>query len=88
MTRALGLDFGTTNSSVALSGSAGQVRLAQYSHATGTVDAYRSLLYFEQQTESRRTTTRRVPGQFLHINPAARILPSHVDDPFFIDVIN
>ena len=58
----IGVDFGTTNSSLALSDSAGQVRLAQYSHATGTVDAYRSLLYFEQESESRRTTTRLFTG--------------------------
>jgi hypothetical chaperone protein len=44
---AIGIDFGTTNSSVALAGPAG-VALATFPFAGEITDAYRSLLYLEQ----------------------------------------
>jgi hypothetical chaperone protein len=45
---AIGIDFGTTNSSVALADGDGQVRLASFSFATGETESYRSVLYLEQ----------------------------------------
>jgi hypothetical chaperone protein len=47
-TFAIGIDFGTTNSSIARANGAGEIDLARFSHAGGFTDAYRSLLYLEQ----------------------------------------
>src|SRR3954471_10180335 len=46
-TLALGIDFGTTNSSVAHAGRGGEMELARFSAAAGLTDAYRSILYLE-----------------------------------------
>jgi hypothetical chaperone protein len=48
---AIGIDFGTTNSSVARVDTAGQVQLAVFPSIGGMTDAYRSLLYLEQVKE-------------------------------------
>jgi hypothetical chaperone protein len=45
---ALGIDFGTTNSSVALAGDDGRVRLAAFPSADGATESFRSVLYLEQ----------------------------------------
>jgi hypothetical chaperone protein len=45
---AVGFDFGTTNSSVALVDGNAQVRLASFSFAGGETQSYRSALYLEQ----------------------------------------
>ena len=45
---AIGVDFGTTNSSIARAGASGEIELARFSAAGGMTDAYRSLLYLEQ----------------------------------------
>src|ERR1700685_383458 len=47
-TFAIGIDFGTTNSSIARANGSGEIELARFSHAGGFTDAYRSLLYLEQ----------------------------------------
>jgi hypothetical chaperone protein len=47
-TLAIGIDFGTTNSSIARANGPGDIELARFSHAGGFTDAYRSLLYLEQ----------------------------------------
>jgi hypothetical chaperone protein len=44
----VGIDFGTTNSSVAVVTPAGQIRIAQFPYLGQLTDAYRSLLYFER----------------------------------------
>jgi hypothetical chaperone protein len=44
----IGIDFGTTNSSVALATAGGQVRLARFAAAQLESVPYRSVLYFEQ----------------------------------------
>jgi hypothetical chaperone protein len=49
---AVGIDFGTTNSSVALAPAAGEPRLARYALDAARVPAFRSVLYFERD-ESR-----------------------------------
>jgi hypothetical chaperone protein len=54
---AIGLDFGTTNSSIAWSRSGdaqGAVTLAQFSTAVGPTASFRSLLFFEQDAQRRR----------------------------------
>ena len=45
---AIGIDFGTTNSSVALAAPGAEVRLASFPFAQGTTESYRSVLYLEQ----------------------------------------
>jgi hypothetical chaperone protein len=45
---AVGIDFGTTNSSIALADSSGSVELATFPFAGAITDAYRSLLYLEK----------------------------------------
>ncbi len=47
----VGIDFGTTNSSIAMITPAGDVQLATFPVAAGLTDAYRSLLYLEQVKE-------------------------------------
>jgi hypothetical chaperone protein len=44
----IGIDFGTTNSSVAWVNRDGEVELARFPHMGSETDAYRSLLYLEQ----------------------------------------
>jgi hypothetical chaperone protein len=44
----VGIDFGTTNSSVAIVTPAGQIQVAQFPYLGQLTDAYRSLLYFER----------------------------------------
>ena len=48
---AIGVDFGTTNSSIARANESGEIELARFSFAGGLTDAYRSLLYLEQVKE-------------------------------------
>ncbi|MEO8680411.1 MAG: Hsp70 family protein [Vicinamibacterales bacterium] len=45
--RALGIDFGTTNSALAVADRSGEARLAHFATAHGTTDTFRSILYFE-----------------------------------------
>jgi hypothetical chaperone protein len=47
-TLAIGVDFGTTNSSIARANGSGEIELARFSYTGGITDAYRSLLYLEQ----------------------------------------
>jgi hypothetical chaperone protein len=48
---AIGIDFGTTNSSIALADELGNVSLASYPYMGSFTDSYRSLLYLEQLKE-------------------------------------
>ena len=48
---AIGVDFGTTNSSIARVNDTGEIELARFSFAGDITDAYRSLLYLEQVKE-------------------------------------
>src|SRR3984885_11310202 len=48
---AIGVDFGTTNSSIAFAGRSDEVQLAQFPYLGGATDAYRSLLYLQQVKE-------------------------------------
>src|SRR5688572_23631463 len=53
----VGIDFGTTNSSVAVVTPAGQIQVAQFPYLGQLTDAYRSLLYFER---AEKTTPRTI----------------------------
>jgi hypothetical chaperone protein len=48
----IGIDFGTTNSSIAYAESADEVRLAKFAYLENLTEAYRSLLYLEQLKEN------------------------------------
>jgi hypothetical chaperone protein len=50
----IGIDFGTTNSSIARAGSSDEVQLARFPYLGSLTDAYRSLLYLEQVKEEGR----------------------------------
>jgi hypothetical chaperone protein len=47
----VGIDFGTTNSSIAAAGSGDEIQLATFSHLGHLTDAYRSLLYLQEVKE-------------------------------------
>ena len=47
----IGIDFGTTNSSIACADRSGEVRLAKFPYMAGLTDAYRSLLYLDRVKE-------------------------------------
>jgi hypothetical chaperone protein len=63
VTPALGLDFGTTNSALALSDGEGAPRLARFAGPGGATPTFRSLLYFDREDE-------RGPVE-VHAGPAA-----------------
>jgi len=48
---AIGIDFGTTNSSVAYANKSGEVQLAKFPYLGGLTDSYRSLLYLQRVKE-------------------------------------
>ncbi|MEO8369800.1 MAG: Hsp70 family protein [Candidatus Solibacter sp.] len=50
-TLSLGIDFGTTNSSIARAVRGGEMELARFPSAGGLTDAYRSILYLEHVKE-------------------------------------
>jgi hypothetical chaperone protein len=50
-TIAIGIDFGTTNSSIARVSGPGEVELVRFPYTGGFTEAYRSLLYLEQRVE-------------------------------------
>src|SRR5712692_4336174 len=63
MTRAaIGIDFGTTNSSIARANGAGDVELAHFPSMGEMTAAYRSLLYLEQIKESGVSTLKSWTG--------------------------
>jgi hypothetical protein len=44
----IGIDFGTTNSSIALASGGSNVELVRFAQSGGATEAFRSLLYLEQ----------------------------------------
>jgi hypothetical chaperone protein len=61
-TTSIGIDFGTTNSSVALAHGDGRVELATFPAATGLTESFRSVLYLEQTKASGRTRMKSFTG--------------------------
>lgn len=59
---AAGLDFGTTNSSIALVRPGGQVEMAQFVFGAGLTEAFRSLLYLEKVRQGARTVMHSFSG--------------------------
>ena len=58
----IGIDFGTTNSSLAWTHPGGEVELAQFSLLGATTESYRSLLYLEQQRAAGRVSLKSWSG--------------------------
>src|ERR1700704_2096314 len=80
-TSAIGIDFGTTNSSIAHAFNSGDVELAQFPQMGGLTDAYRSLLYLEQEGERGVKVTKSWTGpegieQYLAAETKGRLIQS------------
>lgn len=58
----IGIDFGTTNSSLARADVSGNVHIVPFAAGTGFTDAYRSLLYLEQVKEGNFKTVKSWSG--------------------------
>lgn len=58
----IGLDFGTTNSSIALLTPGGDVRIARFPYRGGDTESFRSLLYLERLREGHSTTVKSWSG--------------------------
>ena len=58
----LGIDFGTTNSSIALAREDGTVELVSFPTARGLTESFRSVLYLEQQKHAGRTQIKGFTG--------------------------
>jgi|SRR5271165_6907965 len=77
----VGIDFGTTNSSIACADGSDEVRLATFPYLGGLTDAYRSLLYLQQAKEGGRNTLKSWTGpeaieQYLSADVKGRLIQS------------
>jgi hypothetical chaperone protein len=77
----IGIDFGTTNSSIALATGADEVRLANFVYLGELTEAYRSLLYLEQLKENGARKLKSWTGpegieQYLSSEPRGRLVQS------------
>jgi hypothetical chaperone protein len=77
----IGIDFGTTNSSIAWARSADEVQLARFPYLGGMTDAYRSLLYLQQVKEGSAKTLKSWTGpegieQYLAADVKGRLIQS------------
>jgi hypothetical chaperone protein len=78
---ALGIDFGTTNSSIALARANGTVELVSFPTATVTTESFRSVLYLEQRKQTGRTQIKGFTGpsaieQYLQAEHKGRLIQS------------
>ena len=81
MTRSIGLDFGTTNSALAIAESATQVDLAQFAYQGGAGPTFRSVLFFDGEPPARGQRPGSVAGpraieRYLDASGAGRLLQS------------
>ena len=58
----IGIDFGTTNSSIALARADGAVELVSFPTATAATESFRSVLYLEQRKQAGRTQIKGFTG--------------------------
>jgi hypothetical chaperone protein len=77
----IGLDFGTTNSSIATVEPQGNVRLAQFSYTGGLTESFRSVLYLEQIRKAARSTIKSWTGpsaidRYLEADEKGRLIQS------------
>jgi hypothetical chaperone protein len=78
---AIGVDFGTTNSSIACADCSDEVQLAKFPYLGGLTDAYRSLLYLQQAKERGVSTLKSWTGpegieQYLSADTKGRLIQS------------
>ena len=76
-----GLDFGTTNSSVAVVGPGGHVEMGRFEYSTGFTESYRSLLYLEKTRAGARTSVKSWSGptaieRYLRAEEKGRLIQS------------
>jgi hypothetical chaperone protein len=79
--QSIGIDFGTTNSSIAFAKSSRVVELAQFAYMGELTDAYRSLLYLERVKEGSVNTVKSWSGpegieHYLSADPKGRLMQS------------
>jgi hypothetical chaperone protein len=79
--RAIGVDFGTTNSSIACTCGSGEVQLAEFPYLGAPTDAYRSLLYLQREKEAGVNTLKSWTGpeaieQYLSADTKGRLIQS------------
>jgi len=77
----IGIDFGTTNSSVALATPEGDVELVSFPSAVAATESFRSVLYLEQHKQSTRTHVKSFTGpsgieHYLHAEHKGRLIQS------------
>src|SRR5882757_2468457 len=77
----IGIDFGTTNSSIALVRTSGAVELVSFPTATGITESFRSVLYLEQRKQAGRTQIKGFTGpaaieQYLQAEHKGRLIQS------------
>lgn len=77
----IGIDFGTTNSSIACAEGSGEVQLAKFPNLGVLTDAYRSLLYLQQAKERGVNTLKSWTGpaaieQYLAADTKGRLIQS------------
>ncbi len=90
---AIGVDFGTTNSVVALADASGDVLVRRFDTPNGSVDAYRSALLFFREGRPPRAQVKHVSGpaaldRALDVHGEHRFLQSlktYVSSPVFSD---
>ncbi len=80
-TYAIGVDFGTTNSSIACADRSGEVRLARFPYLGSLTDSYRSLLYLQQTKVGGANTLKSWTGpegieQYLSADVKGRLIQS------------
>src|SRR3984885_11716330 len=78
---AIGIDFGTTNSSIALARTNGAVELVSFPTATATTESFRSVLYLEQRKQAGRSQIKGFTGpaaieQYLQAEHKGRLIQS------------
>jgi len=79
--RAIGIDFGTTNSSIACADRSGEVQLAKFPYLGSLTDSYRSLLYLQQTKVGGANTLKSWTGpegieQYLSADVKGRLIQS------------
>jgi hypothetical chaperone protein len=77
----IGIDFGTTNSSIALARASGAVELVSFPMAMGVTESFRSVLYLEQRKHAGRTQIKGFTGpaaieQYLEAENKGRLIQS------------
>ena len=77
----IGIDFGTTNSSIARVNASGEVELAQFPSASGIVESYRSLLYLDRIKDRGATRIKSWSGpaaieEYLSVETKGRLIQS------------